>query len=138
MHFRGKYWFLSNFYPCKINAWEIEFPTLEHAYVACKTNDLALRRKIAKIATPGKAKKFGRTFTPIPDWDRRKVHFMRVLLKRKFSDKTLARQLLAVKDPIVEDNKWGDTFWGKYNGKGMNMLGRLLTEVRDGIREERE
>ncbi|KKK84720.1 hypothetical protein LCGC14_2780470, partial [marine sediment metagenome] len=33
MKFRGNYGFLSNFYPCKIIAWGVEYPTAEHVYV---------------------------------------------------------------------------------------------------------
>ena len=59
----------------------------------------------------------------------------RQLLRSKFSDPELAEALLATGDAeLVEGNTWGDPFWGVYKGKGENMLGRLLMEVRGEIR----
>ena len=34
---------------------------------------------------------------------------------------------------LIEGNTWHDTFWGVYNGKGLNYLGRILEEIRDSI-----
>lgn len=31
---------------------------------------------------------------------------------------------------------WNDTFWGVCRGNGQNRLGRILMEVRDGLRDE--
>jgi len=32
---------------------------------------------------------------------------------------------------LIEGNNWDDTYWGICNGRGRNMLGMLLMEVRD-------
>jgi predicted NAD-dependent protein-ADP-ribosyltransferase YbiA (DUF1768 family) len=38
---------------------------------------------------------------------------------------------------LVEGNNHGDTFWGRVDGKGYNMLGVILMELR-GIYREKE
>jgi len=137
MKFRGKYAFLSNFYPAKVIGWGIEFPTSEHAYVACKTKDMEIRRHIATLNTPGDAKRYGRKIQLREDWDDVKVACMRAILRRKFSDPELRRWLKAVNGDIVEHNTWHDNFWGvcicgKCTG-GQNVLGKLLMEVRNEV-----
>lgn len=58
--FSGEYDFLSNFYSQEITYDGIKYPTNEHAFQAAKTLDLAKRQAIAKLATPGQAKRAGR------------------------------------------------------------------------------
>ena len=41
--------------------------------------------------------------------------------------------LLAVSEPIIEDNTWGDTYWGRCRGTGSNHLGQILEETRDAL-----
>lgn len=57
-------------------------------------------------------------------------------LHEKFKDKYLYIKLLNVNEEIVEDNYWGDTFWGvctnkKLRGQGKNMLGKMLTHIKE-------
>jgi ribA/ribD-fused uncharacterized protein len=129
--FRGEYFFLSNFYPKSI-IWEnIQYPDSEHAYVAAKTLDINLRKYIATIGTPGKAKRFGRTLDLRPDWEQVKLYIMYSLLVRKFAYPDLRAQLVNTGDAVlIEGNDWGDRFWGVYRGEGQNWLGTLLMDVR--------
>ncbi len=139
MRFRGKYDFLSNFYPCKIVAWEIEFPTAEHVYVAAKTQDMNLRGQIAKITTPGGAKRFGRNIELRRDWEEVKVSIMREILHRKFIKQRpdLGVRLAAIEEEVIEHNYWHDNFWGVCKcGKcvsGKNTLGLLLAALAERI-----
>jgi len=81
--------------------------------------------------TPGQAKRRGRTVPMRPKWESVKVETMRGLLAQKFSQGTeLGNRLAALGGAIVEENSWGDTFWGVCNGVGENWLGRLLMEQR--------
>ena len=67
--FRDKNAFLSNFYPSPIKGIDwIDYPTVEHAYQASKTDDLEERKRIAKLSTPGQAKKAGRKVNCLGDW----------------------------------------------------------------------
>ena len=138
MKFRGKYRFLSNFYPCKIIAWGVEYPTAEHVYVATKTQDKQIRKNIANIDTPGNAKRFGRTIDTYYDWETTKVMYMRKILQRKFANEWLMKKLRAIEEEIIEHNTWHDNYWGACicdkcaRKKKKNMLGKLLMEIRDG------
>lgn len=130
--FLGENFFLSNFFPCKIEFNGVIYPSLEHAFVAQKTYDKELRKKIAEIPTPGKAKRFGRTLDLRPDWNGMRILIMYDLLHEKFSDPVLKAKLLATRNKnLVEGNTWGDQFWGVCDGKGENWLGELLMRVRD-------
>ena len=37
--------------------------------------------------------------------------------------------LKLIKEDIVEDNYWNDTFWGMCKGKGNNILGKILMNI---------
>jgi len=125
--FKGKYRFLSNFWPCEIVFEGLKFPSSEHAYQAAKTFDDTIRKQIASAATPGKAKRAGQQVELRPDWEAEKIGIMLEILRQKFSIPKLASLLLATGDEnLVEVNHWGDTFWGVCQGKGENHLGRLL------------
>ena len=69
MRFRGRYWFLSNFYEHEIVTNESRVPTLEHAFQMSKTADSDQMMEVAKAATPGDAKRLGRKVTLLPDWN---------------------------------------------------------------------
>lgn len=136
--FRGKYRFLSNFYPSPVTLDGIEFPTVEHAYQAAKTHDLEERRRIAAMKTPSEAKHAGKGRGG-KNWPTHSLGYMRCLLWRKFQHPELAKQLLDTGDArIVEGNTWNDTFWGECPlGTGENHLGKMLMQVRDSLRRKR-
>ncbi len=135
MRFRGQYFFLSNFYPSPLSLGGTIFPTLEHAYQACKTLSWDHSERIRMCPTPGQAKRLGRRLPLRPGWEAKKVDTMLDLLRRKFYDTPeLKALLLATGDiPLVEENDWNDTFWGVCNGKGQNWLGKLLMQVREEL-----
>lgn len=133
--FFGEHRWLSNFWPAPVKMYGLEYPTVEHAYQAAKTLDKEEREFIRLQSTPGNAKRAGKTLTVREDWETFKVGAMKILLERKFSIPHLKEKLLATGDAlIVEENTWGDTFWGVCNGKGQNTLGKLLMEVRASLR----
>jgi len=137
--FRDENFFLSNFYPIGIKMEGITYPTLEHAYQASKTLDKDERLMILFANTPGKAKRLGKEVKIRKDWETTKVDVMKKLLKQKFSNPELKKILMETGDEkIIEGNEWGDTFWGVCNGKGFNILGKLLMEIRDNIRKEKQ
>ena len=71
------------------------------------------------------------------DWEDRKLDVMTKLLKEKFTNPDLKEKLLATGDQLlVEDNTWGDRFWGQVGGVGENHLGKLLMQVRKEYRYE--
>lgn len=132
--------FLSNFYaPASVFIEGQRFPTAEHAYQAMKTTDLDLRKKIAELPTPGQAKRFAQTIVVRPDWEDIKLQVMKKVLEEKFQNPFLGELLLATNDAeLIEENAWGDRFWGTTDGTGQNHLGRLLEEVRSSLKEDKQ
>ena len=131
--FRGSYSFLSNFYPAEIKYERLTFPTVENAYQAAKCaykeNMLAFT-----VCSPSRAKKLGREVKIIQNWENRKVAIMKDLLRQKFTISDLRHILLATGSALlIEGNYWGDEFWGVCKGKGLNILGNLLMEIRAEI-----
>ena len=130
MKFRDEYWFLSNMYPCRIQSKRtgLVFTCAEAAYQAMKCPS---RASEFQGLNGFDAKKLGREVEVRHDWDVIKVSVMRKILEAKFRNIRLKLLLSRIEGEIVEDNTWGDKFWGKCHGKGQNMLGKLLMEIRD-------
>jgi len=134
--FRGKYYFLSNFYPSEILIGGKKYTTVEHTYQAMKAvngEDLAW---IACAATPSEAKKRGNEIICREDWENVKLPTMKAIIYLKFrTHLDLLKQLIATgNEELVEGNWWNDTFWGICNGVGENHLGKILMEVRDSLK----
>jgi predicted NAD-dependent protein-ADP-ribosyltransferase YbiA (DUF1768 family) len=57
---------------------------------------------------------------------------MRDIVRAKFDqNEDLKIKLMATGAALlVEGNDWGDTFWGRCDGKGGNVLGSILMELR--------
>lgn len=132
--FSGDYAFLSNYYPSVI-VWghdKEEFPTVEHFFQAMKTWSITQHEAIRTACCPGEAKKLGRRCTLREDWDEVKNDFMLTGLRKKFEDPVLRQKLIDTGNEfLVEGNTWHDTYWGVCEGKGRNMLGTLLMQVRE-------
>ena len=136
--FRGKYAFLSNFYPCNLR-WQDEiWPSVEHAYQAFKTNDLDLCERIRMVSTPAKAKRMGRAVSCRKDWEKVKRLLMLALVRAKFQQNSKLTKLLLKTGnaKLVEGNNWHDRVWGKCSCRNCakfeqeNALGLILMKVR--------
>lgn len=132
--FRGKYYFLSNFYYSPIKIDGLLFKSVEAAFQAAKTTDLALRKSMESL-NPGQAKKLGRRLKLREDWQDVKEQVMLDLLRIKFAPGSeLSSCLLGTGDQLlVEGNSWGDRYWGVCRGQGANRLGQLLMQVRSEL-----
>jgi len=128
---------LSNFSPAPVDYDDTTYPTVEHAYQAAKTLDMAQREKILNAKTPAMAKRYGKKVTLREDWDQIKMQVMRDLLDQKFACMTAEAEMLKETGttPLVEGNWWGDEFWGVCKGVGENHLGKILMEIRDYLNE---
>ena len=131
----GPHRFMSNFWPATVNLDGIDYVTVEHAYQAAKSLDPDKREIVRDMPSPAAAKRAGRRLKSRTDWDAVKVDVMRALLQQKFAYGTALRRQLDATAPatLEEGNTWGDTFWGVCGGRGRNMLGKLLMEIRDGV-----
>jgi ribA/ribD-fused uncharacterized protein len=111
-------------------------PTLEHHYQAAKCQNQRYASRILKASSPAEAKKMGKTAIVREDWNKIKLGVMEELLRTKFRDERLKEKLLATgNEEIVEENWWGDRYWGICNGEGENNLGKLLMKIRNEVKE---
>lgn len=151
--FRGRFVFLSNFYPCKIEHKGITYPSVEHYYVALKVTGMQFidgvyytapdfRELVARILDAGDVKKLGRRVKVRSDWDDKKLDFMEWGIREKFKDPNLSEMLLSTGDlELIEGNDWHDVWWGqcscpKCRGGGQNYLGRILMKVREELKQQ--
>jgi len=136
--FCGDFSWLSNFHPSKITVDGSQFPSVEHAFQAFKTDNEEWFNKIKKAFTAGQAKRFGRQCPLKSNWDDIKIDVMKKCLWAKFSQNyELKNLLLNTGDVYLEEgNTWGDKFWGVVSGEGENNLGKLLMEVRQELRND--
>jgi len=151
--FKGRWYFLSNFYAGEITHQGILYPTVEHYYVAMKVNSSQLidgvlmdkidvRELISKIETPGKVKRFGRENIQLrSDWDDVRYDTMLYGVRQKFTKHEDLKQMLLSTgtEELVEGNWWHDIYFGVCDcGKcpeGQNILGKILMIVRSEIIE---
>jgi hypothetical protein len=141
VQFAGEYSFLSNFYPCPVEWQGMEYPTVEHAFQAAKTDDPGERLKVRDAESPAAAKQLGKRVTLRPGWDSYRFEVMQALVRQKFTrHPDLREKLLATGDAeLVEGNTWRDTTWGATWNKdkqawvGKNHLGRILMRIRDEL-----
>src|SRR5687767_9057952 len=126
--FREEHEFLSNFYPASVSYDGKEYPTVEHAFQAAKTDNHRERKQIQQCGSPSNAKKMGRRVKLRTDWETVKLGIMEALVREKFTrHPELRAALLDTEDrPLIEGNTWSDTFWGTVRGSGKNHLGKIL------------
>ncbi len=142
LRFEDRYEFLSNFWPVRLTYYHptrtqfglITGPSVEHLYQACKAKVQPAQDAILTSLTAGSAKKKGRQCTMRDGWDEMKDDVMLDLLRLKFTVPALRTALMSTEDAYIEEgNTWGDVYWGRYRGRGKNMLGVLIMQVRQEI-----
>lgn len=159
----GEYSFLSNFFPQEFRFRGMTWGTTEHAFQAMKhyyksenPDVLSLFFKIKNAPTPERAKELGNSRSSIKGWfENPKTHLEETttacakleklytsgdimlfeILDEKFSQyKNLREKLLSTSDRIIRFND-RDTYLGTgIDGKGENILGKLLMELRFKLR----
>jgi ribA/ribD-fused uncharacterized protein len=142
--FRGEHYFLSNFYPSPVDYEGMAYPTVEHAYQAAKTADVAIRQKVQQAKTPAAAKAMGKKIPQPPDWRSYNLQLMEDLILQKFTRYPDLRELLLATGTaeLIEGNTWNDRFFGMTQDKktgewhGHNELGKMLMRVREKLRGE--
>lgn len=127
----------SNFSAHPITIDNILWPTSEHYYQAHKFKDTRLIERIRALASPEEAAKYGRSMPESlrPDWERVKIDVMRRAVTEKFTQHLSIRKiLLDTGDAELIEHTENDRFWGDGgDGSGLNMLGKLLMEVRASL-----
>lgn len=133
--FKGKYYFLSNFYSAPVMYDGLLYKNNEAAFQSAKVKDLERRKQFCEL-DPSSAKKKGRNVLLRNDWEKVKNQVMYECVKDKFTrNLDLQEKLLATgNEELVEGNTWNDTYWGVCKGRGKNMLGKTLMKVREELR----
>ncbi len=121
-----------------------EFPTAEHAYQAGKARKDKVRDWILSAPSPSLVAMAAHglyTWDIVPNWAKIKFERMRSVLYAKFSQHGDLRELLLSTGNarLIESSNMDNPvnrLWGEVNGKGQNMLGVLLMEIRMTLRQE--
>jgi ribA/ribD-fused uncharacterized protein len=120
-----------------------EYPTAEHAYQAGKARKQAVREWILSAPSPSLVAMAAHglyTWDIVPNWAEIKFDRMRSVLRSKFAQHEDLRALLlqtgnARLVEVSRTNNPVNRVWGEVNGKGLNMLGVLLMEIRAELQQ---
>lgn len=129
---------LSNLFRRPVEFEGCTYPTSEHAYQAGKASKPAVRDWILSAPSPSLAAMAAHglySWDIVPNWAQIKFDRMRAVLRAKFNQHSdLAALLLSTGQArLVEAgtvNNAVNRLWGEVDGKGENMLGVMLMEVR--------
>ncbi|MFN8703333.1 MAG: NADAR domain-containing protein, partial [Rhodospirillales bacterium] len=129
-------------FPLRVNG--VRIRTSEALYQACRFPHLPdVQRKIIDEHSPMTAKMRSKPFRKDsrPDWDAVRVKIMRWCLRVKLAQnwREFSRLLLATGDRSIVEQSRKDDFWGAKVAEdgslvGMNVLGRLLMELREQLK----
>jgi len=128
------WWPLSNFYTGhKIVIDGREYPTSEHYFQAAKAGTVEEREKIREAPNPNMAKFLGKQVVLSPNWETTKYELMKRALRAKFSLPDLKNTLLGTGARVIHEESPKDYEWGNGKGKGRDLLGKALMDVREEL-----
>lgn len=135
--FRGENAWLSNFADVPIIIDGISYKSVEHAYIASKSNSPEWKELCSSgIYSAGQLKRVWSDSDLIDNWHDIKYGIMKDLLIQKYTQEPFKTKLINTGDThIQEGNYWNDKYWGvclKTN-EGKNILGNLIMEIRESI-----
>lgn len=140
------YGVFSNLYRCAVEFEGELFATSEHAYQAGKARKAEVRKWLLAAPSPAllAMAAHGLYYWDVaPGWSTSKFDRMRGVLRAKFTQHADLRELLLstgdarLVESATVDNEV-NRLWGEVNGAGKNMLGVLLMEIREELRQEEE
>jgi ribA/ribD-fused uncharacterized protein len=126
-----EYRWLSNFHPCRVAYEGLVYRSSEAAYQSAKFPPA--ERAVFTDLDPDAAKKLAHAkFVEDAAWTARKDRVMREVVWAKFSQNPdLGARLVGTGEKDLEEtNSWGDSYWGVFQGKGTDVLGKILMETR--------
>lgn len=134
----------SNLYRREVRLDGHTFPTAEHAYQAAKARRPEVRDWILAAPSPALLAMAAHglyQWDIVPEWSRIKFDRMRAVLRAKYTQHADLRDLLLSTGTarLVEAGTVDSAvnrLWGEINGKGKNMLGVLLMELREQLARE--
>lgn len=132
--FDGEYNFLSLEYPCEITYEGIKFNNAATLLYALKSDyDLGSMRKYARLS-PAKARQKAAKEINY-DFEDNLSHYVYVACRAKFnSNPELKKKLKDTKDAkLINVVPYNDSRLGVYMGRGDNLLGKTLMDIRDEL-----
>lgn len=126
---------LSNDFICSLVIAGRQWRSVEHYYQAAKFLDEQDRDRISLCLTGAQAREIA--WGPLdarvrPDWDEVRRHVMALALEAKFTQCAAARRSLISTWPLpIAEDSPTNAFWGLgSSGRGQNVLGSMLAELR--------
>ncbi len=131
----------SNFAPYAIKLKNKIWATTEHYFQAQKFEKQTYQDKIRNAESPMMAAQLGRSRKEriLKNWDNIKLNVMYDAVKAKFTQyPELTQLLLDTKEAKIIEHTENDDYWGDGgDGKGKNMLGKILMKIREELQQEK-
>lgn len=138
----AKYGEFSNFALYSIILNKKTWKTTEHYFQAQKFEKQKYQDKIRNADSPMMAAQLGRSRKEriLKNWDNKKLNVMYDAIKAKFTQhEELTQLLLDTENAKIIEHTENDDYWGDGgDGKGKNMLGKILMKVREELRENQK
>jgi ribA/ribD-fused uncharacterized protein len=135
----GEYGCFSNFSRHEVYIKGKNWKTSEHYFQAQKFTGTKYETQVAKANNAAEAAAIGRDRSlPLrKDWESVKDNIMReVVLMKFYQNDSCRKELLSTGDEELIEHTENDKYWADGgNGKGKNMLGKILMEVRAVLRD---
>ena len=135
-----EYGAFSNFAPHPIFLKGKLWPTSEHYFQAQKFAGTPYEEEIRRANSPMIAARLGRSRKRMlrTDWEKAKNSIMLEALRAKFTQHDeLRKLLLSTAEAIIVEHTAKDRYWGDGgDGSGRNMLGKILMQVREELRND--
>ena len=129
----------SNFSKYGVELDGLWWKTTEHYFQAQKFKEKKDQEAVRRANSPMLAARMGRDRKRKlrRDWESVKVNVMREAVLAKFTQHDDLRELLlSTGDAKIVEHTERDDYWGDGgDGRGKNMLGRILMDVREKLRE---
>ncbi len=133
------YGWLSNSAPYPISLDGKMWYTAEHYFQTQKFHDATVQRQIAKTRSAAEILRIASNpkLRVRRDWDTVKLEVMGQAVRAKFTQITALKELLlGTGDAVLIEHNKNDSYWGDGgDGSGRNMLGIVLMELRDELRQ---
>lgn len=137
---KDEYGCFSNFSRHRIFLKDKYWQTTENYFQAQKFAGTEHEEEVRIAPTPMEAANMGRSRKrPLrKDWEKVKDEIMLKALRVKFTQREELKEiLLETGDAILVEHTKNDNYWGDGgDGSGKNMLGKMLMQVREKIREK--
>jgi len=106
--FKNEYSWLSNFAECIIELDGNLYPSVEHAYMSAKSNDIEWKKCCMNPNnSAGFIKKYSKHLDLIPNWEEIKLIIMECCVRQKFNNEPFKSLLLSTGDLYIQD-EYGD------------------------------